>query len=112
MNDAELKAIQADDRATVRTFIRAIRAAGFNLFAVNDGGDELVKVATERDAMEAVFAVDDCTVIFTHNETGKRYGIYVVLGNGDGCAVNDHHADGGAFEAACDAAYELTEARL
>lgn len=83
---------QEIERKVVRHAIRSLRAAGWQLHSVYDGGDE-VKVSTEEEAMDAVFAVDDSTVRFTKEGVKGLRGFYVVLGNDGYDAIADYNCN-------------------
>lgn len=68
------------DRAAIRQIIRALKAAGYTLRAVNDG-EELIPVSTESGALAAIMAVDEATLIINLPDDAGRGWIYFVLGN-------------------------------
>lgn len=76
------------DRAGIRQVIRALRAAGYDLVAVDDGGEERIKVRTEADAIDAIMAVD-CAHLIVKN-TEHRGWIFFVLGNSPEEVICDH----------------------
>ena len=68
------------DRAAATQIIDAVVAAGWNLLHVNDG-EEVIKVKTRNEALEAVFAVDMAHVFFQNARTFNVGWIWFVLGN-------------------------------
>lgn len=78
------------ERRVVRHLIRSMKAAGWRVFAVDDG--DVVKVNTEEEAMDAVFAVDEASIVFK-KESGVgtvRRTAYIVLGNDGWDCICDH----------------------
>ena len=65
----EVSQRQAIERKVVRHLIRTAKAHGYALVRVWDG-EENVRVSTERDAMDAVFAVDESRIGFKHPSEG------------------------------------------
>lgn len=72
------------DRAAVTAIIRAVKAAGWILDYVDDGEDNIA-VASETEALDAIFAVDEA---WLHVEVRPPYDgpprvgyVYFVLGN-------------------------------
>ena len=74
-------ATPSNEGAAVRALIRAVRADGWVMTVVDDGGDEdeIIPVRTEGEALEAIFAVDEAYLYFTRS--GERAWIRFVLGN-------------------------------
>lgn len=72
---------QSIERKVVRKLVRVAKANGFIPVRVYDGGDEPVLVRLEREVMSAVFAVDDCRVVFKHPLDDKAHCAVIVLGN-------------------------------
>jgi hypothetical protein len=71
----------SSDRAGIRQTIRALKAAGYRLDYVDDGGD-YVKVKTETEAIDAILAVDDAWLYVTHTDPNLRTsGVRFVMGN-------------------------------
>ena len=68
------------DLGGIQQTIRALKAAGWRLDYVNDGEDE-VKVETEKDATDAITAVDSAHLIVTKDEGCTRGYVFFVLGN-------------------------------
>ena len=94
---------QSCERGAIRGVIRALKAAGFELFQVHDG-EEAVPVTTEAAAIEAAFAVDESRIRF-RDAKGSTFSIYCVLGNADDGSevIADHSDDSGPFAATIDA---------
>jgi hypothetical protein len=79
------------DRGAVQQIIRALRAADYQLVAVNDG-EELVKVSNEAEALAAIFAVDEATLVVTiPRSDGRQGGVFFVLGNDPEEVAADWH---------------------
>lgn len=78
------------ERRVVRHLIRSMKAAGWRAFAVDDG--DVVKVSTESETMDAVFAVDEARIAFK-KESGVgtvHRTAYIVLGNDGWDCICDH----------------------
>jgi len=73
---------QSGERRAVRKMLRALKAAGWSVAWVWDGGERSATLGTEAEVMEAVFGLDDSTVT-VRNAAGVTHGIYIVLGNAD-----------------------------
>lgn len=71
---------QEIERKIVRNLIRTAKEAGFTCVKVYDG-EETVKVATEKEAMDAVFSVDESRIYFKHPDDAKAHCAVIVLGN-------------------------------
>ena len=89
---------QALERLIVQNLIDTALAAGWFVPFVDDGGDELVKCTTAKEAMDAVFSVDECWIHFVGPNMKKRHTVAIILGNGVDC-VSDHSI-GEDFQAA------------
>jgi hypothetical protein len=76
------------ERKIVSNLIQVATAAGYALHCVDDG-EERVRVSTEAEALEAVFAVDESTIRFKHPEEPKSHCAVIVLGNGGWDCVAD-----------------------
>jgi hypothetical protein len=76
------------ERKVVRNLIRTAKAHGYALHSVDDGEERHI-VKTEREALEAVFAVDESRIYFKHPDEAKRHVACIVLGNGGWDAVAD-----------------------
>lgn len=86
---AQLNARIAMERKVVRHLLRTAKAAGYMAEVVDDGGYTFEKVKTERDVMDAVFAVDEANIGFLHPSRNVRYWAFIVLGNGGWDAIAD-----------------------
>lgn len=83
------------ERTIVRMMIRHMKANGWRVDRVYDGGDEDLPVANETAAMEAVFDVDESTLWFK-NDAGKDHGVFLVGGNGCDIISDWNYAEGDA----------------
>lgn len=72
----------------VRFALEKLIAKGCKLIYVNDG-EEIIKVNSVREALDAIFAVDEATC---HIETpdGDRLALDFMLGNSPGEALSDY----------------------
>jgi hypothetical protein len=90
------------ERAIVRGLIQECARGGFVVHQVDDGG-ELVKVRTEDEAIDAVFAVDESRIRFRAvDDTGRQPTLHNVLligGNGEDI-ISDWHCGNASFDAA------------
>ncbi len=86
--DPQIAARQDIERKVIAHLIQVAQAAGYALVAVNDG-EERVRVTTEAEALEAVFAVDESRIIFKHPEDEKGHCAVIVLGNSGWDCVAD-----------------------
>jgi hypothetical protein len=90
------------ERAIARALIRECLAAGFVCDQVDDG-DDLVKVRSENEAIDAAFAVDESRLRFrAADDTGKnakRYNVLLIGGNGEDI-ISDWHCSNASFDAA------------
>ena len=82
---------QETERKIVRHLIRSMKAKGWDLVWVHDG-EERNKVATETEAMEHVFGVDDSAIGFSKKmPTGVTITKTAVIALGNGCdCIADH----------------------
>lgn len=78
------------DAAAIRQTIRALRAAGYVLDHVDDGGDEMVKVRTEDEALDAITAVDSAHLFVEHPGPHRASYVWFVLGNDPEEVIADH----------------------
>lgn len=81
------------DEAGIRQTIRALKAAGYALGTVDDGGGEPERVRTEDEAVKAITAVDNAYlyVIADEDSPSPRMGhIWFVLGNEPFEVIADH----------------------
>jgi len=72
--------IPKTDQAAVRQTIRALRAFGYLLVSVDDG-EELLSTTTEKQALEAIMAVDEATLWVTSPGSLHFAFVRFVLGN-------------------------------
>jgi len=90
------------ERAIVRALVEECYRAGFVAHQVDDGED-LVKVRSTNEAVDAVFAVDESRIRFRHvDDTGPRPKLHNVLligGNGEDI-ISDWHCGNASFDAA------------
>ncbi len=77
------------ERGGIIQAIRALRAGGWELAYVNDGEDDIT-VTNEREAVEAIMAVDEATLAVRHNSDTKLGWVYFVLGNAPYEVINDY----------------------
>jgi len=84
----------------VQGMIRALKREGWLPTRVNDGGDELLTVKNEKEAMDALFAVDEAAIGFSKGDA--HHSVYCVLGNGVDviCDWNYSRGDVDGFNAA------------
>lgn len=68
------------ERRMIRRLIRTAKAHGFALVRIWDGECN-ERPRTEREAMEVVFSVDDCKMVFKHPEQSSAHCAVIVLGN-------------------------------
>lgn len=76
------------ERKVVRHMIRTLKANGWVLDCIDNGDGEDLKVDTETEAMEEIFAVDEARVYFTKG--GKTHGVFLVMGNDGYDVICDH----------------------
>lgn len=57
----------------LRKALRALRASGWKVSGVDDGGDTVERVTTLRDVMTAVRATDESHVILRHDDGRKAW---------------------------------------
>lgn len=69
------------ERRIVWNLLKHLDAAGFDVPYVYDG-EELESTPTHKSAMEIVFNLDEAVLKVQHRETGRRYSVVLVLGNG------------------------------
>lgn len=84
----------------VRAVITALRDIGWKVNAFNCPGEDTVKVSSTRAALDAVFAVDDGTLVFTC--PGSKYGphgVYFYLSNDGAEIISDYSCASPEFEA-------------
>lgn len=86
---------QEIERKVVRKLIRDMKAAGWIITRINDGGepDEDTLNPNETEAMETVFSVDESRIYFTKqfDEVNKRTCVaLIILGNDGWDCIADH----------------------
>lgn len=83
------------ERMVVGKLLSVAKAEGWEAWAVDDGGDELVKMkgTTAKEVLEAVFAVDESRIYFKKTVPGAekpaRGWAFIVLGNDGWDAICD-----------------------
>lgn len=88
-----IKQRQEIERRVVRHLIRAMKKHGWDVIAVDDGGDELVPCITEMCVMENVFAVDESKILFRkwiNRNRHRTHTALIVLGNDGWDAIADY----------------------
>jgi len=91
---AQLEKRMTDERAVISKLIQTAQAAGFALTKVNDS-EEIIRVSTEAQAMDAVFSVDESQLYFKHPGHTKGHSVWIVLGNsGPECIADCSEGDG------------------
>ncbi len=93
----ELSERQTIERRVIRHLIRTARAHGYALVRVWDG-EASIRVTSERDALDAVFSVDESRIVFKHPSEEKAHCAVIVLGNDGWDAVADA-STGGLWDA-------------
>ena len=80
------------ERKIVRHLIRTMKKHGWNVIAVDDGGDEWEQTKTETEAMDAVFSVDESSIKFHKKigSVGMTHSACIVLGNDGYDCIADH----------------------
>lgn len=87
----------AIEKKIVRKLIRVAKAAGFAIAYIDDG-EERVKVAGEKEAMDLIFDLDEAGICFKGQE--GRFAVLLVLGNDGYDVIADYSfREGGAFQA-------------
>lgn len=89
-------AAPSTDKAAIRQVIRALKAGGWSLTGVDDGGDYVtIGNDSETEAIEAIMAVDEATLAVHRNVEGGRASAWVwfVMGNEPFEVVADHSTD-------------------
>lgn len=82
----------AIERKIARKAIRLLAEAGWKVVghnATNDGSFEACE--GEKEAMEALFSVDECHLFFKKGALRRQW-IFFVLGNSGWDVINDHTA--------------------
>lgn len=85
----------AIERKIVRHLIRSAKKEGWWIERIDDGGepDEDIITPNETEAMEAVFAVDECTIYFTKKPTESAHAVRIILGNDGNDCICDYTYD-------------------
>lgn len=86
-----VEARQKLERELVEYLIDAAAASGFRLVAAQDG-EEVFKNPSKSEAMDAVFSVDDSSLVFQKDD-GKKRMVSIVLGNDGWDCIADHSYD-------------------
>lgn len=86
---------QEIERKIVRKLIRSMKAAGWVIARINDGGepDEDTIKPNETEAMDCVFSVDESTIYFKKKAgtgDGVTHTVCIVLGNDGYDCIADH----------------------
>jgi hypothetical protein len=90
---------------------RVLATGNWRLDSVDDGGDEVTKVTTVKEALEVVFGVDDARIWFQCTVAPERplaY-VYAVLGNDGWDVVNDWSISPHGFDEAVEAATNVND---
>lgn len=71
------------EREIIRYTIRYLMARNMKPICVDtgDASDQYIQVNTVDETLTEVFSVDTCTITFEHQNTKRRYGVLIVLGN-------------------------------
>jgi hypothetical protein len=80
----------SSDQAGIRQAIRALRAGGYTLDRVYNGGDDDEPVSNEREAIAEIMAVDEAT-LWVRDSSGKAWGVFFVMGNSPDEVICDYH---------------------
>lgn len=90
----------ATERKIVRHMIRTLKAAGWAVYGVDDGGDGIETLNTEAEMVEAIFAVDESRAYFINQTAGnKKHVVVICLGNGIDVIVDHSMSDKDTFAA-------------
>jgi hypothetical protein len=74
----------------IRALIRSLKAENWKAISVFTDCHETVR--TEKEALDAVFSVDESTVTFERD--GKRHGVLLILGNAQDVICDYDFTDG------------------
>ena len=104
------------ERTIVHGLLVHLAEHGFDVIAVDDGGDELIALApgNHTAVLDAVFAVEWSNIIVRKElhlgKPGPQHAIAIVLGNGVDCIAdwNYTHNDPDGFNRAMDAFHPET----
>ena len=84
------------ERQIIAHLIDTMRAHGWTVNHVYDGGEECRNCATTDATLEHVFSVDESQIIF-ENMAGRQHWVSIILGNGVDCISDysyaQHRAD-------------------
>lgn len=80
MTQDELNKRMALEREVVGKLIEVAAKHGYAVTKVDDG-EERIKCSTPKEAMDAVFSVDESMVFFKHPDQPKAHCVFIVLGN-------------------------------
>lgn len=94
--------------AVVRALLDECRKAGFSLSSI-EGGEEHLEVRTDDQALDIVFDLDDCWILFQRPGSPDWHGARIVLGNNGDDAISDWDCSDPAFNAAVEAAVKRAE---
>jgi len=90
------------ERAIVRALVEECYRAGWIAHQVDDG-EELVRVRSTNEALDAVFAVDESRIRFRHKDDDakrpKLHNVLLIGGNGEDI-ISDWHCGDASFDAA------------
>jgi hypothetical protein len=79
----------SSDTAGIRQTIRALKDAGYEVLEVFDGEDT-IRVKSEREAIEAITAVDDATLFVHKRGDDRNPWVRFVMGNDPEEVICDH----------------------
>lgn len=82
-------AAPSSDKAGIRQTIRALKAGGWEVSHVFDGGED-VDVKNETEAIEAVMAVDDAYLHVVQSANTTEGWVRFVMGNDPEEVICDH----------------------
>lgn len=91
----------------VEKLLTRLVEAGYNLVKVNDG-EAITRVTTVREALEAVFAVDEAMVYVRRLDGARLVWVEILLMNGAEC-ISDYAAYDDGFSAVVDQALREVE---
>lgn len=79
------------EQRIVRKLIRMMKAAGWAIAKIDDGG-EVFRNSTEAEALEIVFSVDESWITFSSGSAA--HSVYLVLGNAEDVVCDYGFAEG------------------
>lgn len=95
------------EQRIVATLCKEMRAAGWDVWQIDDGGDDMEPVHTAQEAMEHVFNLDECWLYFRKQTTQGwvDHPVLLICGNGADIISDWRFTDGDAdgFSALMDA---------